>query len=120
MTAPSARRQPSSKGKVTGASAFGTMQLVREAEASVELDKGDGQTQSFDAPEVVELPDSKRKEYDRLLAAMPLDEPVYVAGNRAPRLKVGEYVLEPGDIVPGAHAWPRRETYERLGRIVRR
>lgn len=64
-------------------------------------------------------PDPKAH-YDRLLAAMPPDEPVYVAGTRAPRLKVGEYTLEPGDVVPGAHGWPRREAYERLGRIERR
>lgn len=63
---------------------------------------------------------STRAEYDRLLAAMPPDEPVYVAGNRAPRLKVGAYFIQPGEIVPGAHHWPRREAYERLGRIERR
>ena len=60
-----------------------------------------------------------KEHYNRLLAAMAPDEPVYVAGTRAPRLKVGNYVLSPGEVVPGAHHWPRRETYERLGRIER-
>jgi hypothetical protein len=59
-------------------------------------------------------------QYQQMVAAMPSTEPVYLAGNRAPRLKVGDYTLEPGDIVPGAHDWPRREAYERLGRIEKR
>ena len=58
--------------------------------------------------------------YFARVAAMDPEEPVYVAGNRAPRLKVGDYTLQPGEIVPGAHGWPRREAYERLGRIERR
>ena len=76
--------------------------------------------------EVVIEPDLPAEEpaeltqYQRMVAAMPEDEPVYVAGNRAPRLKVGDYTLQPGDVVPGAHGWPRREAYERLGRIERR
>lgn len=66
-----------------------------------------------------ELEDSL-KEYERMLASMAPDEPVYVAGDRGPRLKVGRHTLAPGDVVPGAHFWPRREAYERLGRIVLR
>lgn len=73
---------------------------------------------SDDEPEL-ELEDSL-KEYERLLASMAPDEPVYVAGDRGPRLKVGRHTLAPGDVVPGAHFWPRREAYERLGRIVLR
>lgn len=64
--------------------------------------------------------DDSRRDYLRLVGAMPSSEPVYVAGNRAPRLKVGTYTLQPGEIVPGAHSWLRREAYERLGRIERR
>lgn len=64
--------------------------------------------------------DDGRMEYLRLVGSMASTEPVYVAGNRAPRLKVGHYVLAPGEIVPGAAGWTRREAYERLGRIERR
>lgn len=64
--------------------------------------------------------DPARAEYDRRVAAMHPDEPVYVAGNRAPRLRLGNYVLQPGEVVPGAHGWKSRESYERLGRIERR
>lgn len=70
--------------------------------------------------EAVEEPFDPKAEYNELVAAMKPDEPVYVARNRPPRLKVGAYFLEPGDVVPGAHHWPRREAYERLGRIERR
>lgn len=65
-------------------------------------------------------PPTPREVYEQLVAAMPADEPVYVAGNRAPALKVGDYTLAPGEVVPGAHGWARREAYERLGRIERR
>lgn len=116
--------------------------LHREAVASVALDHDEtARTYVVDdtAPdeevveevveereEVVIEPDLPAEEpaeltqYQRMVAAMPEDEPVYVAGNRAPRLKVGDYTLQPGDVVPGAHGWPRREAYERLGRIERR
>lgn len=70
--------------------------------------------------EPVEPVDSARAHYEAMVAAMPPSEPVYVAGNRAPRLKLGEYTLKPGEIVPGAYYWSRREAYERLGRIERR
>jgi hypothetical protein len=99
------------------------------------LEDGDPVATQPDEPDVVEdeeleevtiepdlpvEPDDGRAEYDRLVASMPPDEPVYVAGLRAPRLKVGAYTLQPGEIVPGAHRWPRREAYERLGRIERK
>lgn len=114
--------------------------LQQEARASVALDR-DSDVQTISLGETVpeepvkeevviepDLPESEpltpaedpKREYDRLLAAMAPDEPVYVAGNRAPRLKVGDYTLQPGEVVPGAHGWPRRESYERLGRIERR
>lgn len=73
-----------------------------------------------ESPEDLDPVDLARLEYQARVAAMGPDEPVYVAGNRAPRLKLGDYTLCPGDVVPGAHSWPRRETYERLGRIERR
>lgn len=59
------------------------------------------------------------EEYRDLLAAMDPSEPLYVQGTRAPMLKVGRYRLSPGDVVPGAHAWPRRDAWERTGQLVR-
>lgn len=58
-------------------------------------------------------------EYLERVKAMPADEPRYLAGQRGPRLLMGAYTLQPGDVVPGAHHWKTRETYERLGRLVK-
>lgn len=71
-------------------------------------------------PEEVEPePLSPEEEYRALVEAMPADEPRYVAGNRGPKLKVGRYFLKPGMVVPGAHRWPRLETWVRSGQVVK-
>lgn len=94
------------------------------SETTPEVEEGELEEVTIEPDLPMEEPpepvDQARDEYERRVAAMSPDEPVYVAGNRAPRLKLGDYVLQPGDVVPGAHSWPRREAYERLGRIERR
>lgn len=67
-----------------------------------------------------EKPTEALSAYEQMVRAMPPTEPVYLAGSRGPRLKVGDHTLQPGDIVPGAHTWPRLEAYERAGRVRRR
>jgi hypothetical protein len=66
-----------------------------------------------------DVPPTPQERYQALVDAMDPSEPRYVAGNRAPRLKVAGYILSPGDVVPGAHAWPRREAWERTGQLVK-
>jgi hypothetical protein len=46
------------------------------------------------------------------------NDPVYVVGRRP--LKMGDDVLAPGDVVPGAHRWLRLESWLRTGAISRR
>lgn len=140
MTTSAARRQ-SPRGKAAGAGLLATDRpklavpvrqvLAASTEPAPEPEDLEPEDQEEVYEEVVVEPDlpvdaslpaalSARRAYDALVATMDPAEPVYVACNRAPRLKVGDYTLAPGEVVPGAHSWPRREAYERLGRIERR
>ena len=57
-------------------------------------------------------------EYRRQVAEMDPAEPRYVVGTRPPRPRVAGHVLAIGDVVPGAHAFPRLESWLNTGILV--
>lgn len=61
-----------------------------------------------------------KAEYERRVAAMPPEEPVYVVGPRPPRPKVAGHTLSIGDVVPGAYAFPRLESWVSTGILIKR
>lgn len=56
--------------------------------------------------------------YLAALAEMADSEPRYVVGLRPPRPRFAGLLLEVGDVVPGAHAWPRLESWVRSGIVT--
>lgn len=68
--------------------------------------------------EVVPEPSAEER-YEARLKAMPATETRWKMGIRGKNMRVEDYVLSPGDIVPGADAWPRRDSWESAGYIER-
>lgn len=81
---------------------------------AVEVDLATGEVTGEEPVET-----TPQERYEALLAAMPDDEPRWVVGARAKRLQVEGHTLSRGDVVPGAHAWPRRDSWVSAGYIER-
>ena len=86
--------------------------LVQEPTVEVEVESAEERSARLRA--------EAKAEYERRVAAMPPDEVVYVVGPRPPRPKIAGHTLSIGDVVPGAWAFPRLESWVSTGILVKR
>lgn len=115
LTHPEEHRQTQAKYRQVAADirARGDVATVEEAQAL----QAAAQTVPVEtmAERAARLAAEAKAEYERRVAEMPDDEPRYVVGPRPPRPKVAGHTLNIGDVVPGAFAFPRLETWVSSG-----
>lgn len=94
------------------------LKAVAEVEASM---RSEPAPQPVDEPVdvVVDLEPTPQERYEARLKAMPASETRWKVGARAKNVRVEGFLLQLGDIVPGADGWLRREAWESAGFIER-
>lgn len=110
----------------------------RQAEYRAQVEQFAAQVNDIPAPDVEEFPEPSQEEREEARRQEELErqaawlqayaealeadrgQPQYVVGSRPPRPKWQGVQLNIGDVVPGAHAWPRLDSWIRTGVVTAR